>query len=118
MHFNWNNSHLVDWQASLIVTGGSEELADELLSMFIKSLPEELEKLELSFDAADFVALKQQAHRIHGALCYCAIPALKEKIKLLEKESSNTPPDVEKITVYFQQSRQLMTELLAEKLVC
>ena len=114
---NLNNSLLVDWPACLTAAGGSEDLANELLTMFIQSLPEELERLQQAFFVKDFIALKNEAHRLHGALCYCASPLLKEPIKMLEKECESPNPDGEKITVYYEKICLLIDQLLPKELL-
>lgn len=75
----------VDWNVCLELTANNESLAKDLLKMFVDSLPGELELLQTAHAESDIQALKNQAHKIHGALCYCGIPSMKEAILFLEK---------------------------------
>jgi HPt (histidine-containing phosphotransfer) domain-containing protein len=74
----------VDWQQCLVLADNNEGLANELLSMFTDGLPEDADLLSAAFNRHDYSALKDQAHKMHGALCYCAIPAMKQAMMALE----------------------------------
>lgn len=77
----------VDWDMCLDLTGNNERLAEDLLNMFAESLPEEMAILEQAFAQNDVDELKKQAHKMHGALCYCGIPDMKQTMLDLEKTS-------------------------------
>ena len=74
----------VDWQQCLVLADDNEGLASDLLSMFTDGLPEDAEILAAAFKAKNYSALKDQAHKMHGALCYCAIPTMKDAMCHLE----------------------------------
>ena len=76
----------VEWSVCLELTGNNEQLAVDLLTMFTNSLPDEMQILKTAFSNSDYETLRTQAHKMHGALCYCGIPSL--KIDMLELEKS------------------------------
>ena len=71
---------VLDYQIALELVSGNQNLADELLAMLIKLLPDyqqEIEKLQKNNDRP---ALKIIIHKIHGGLAYLGTPALLEII--------------------------------------
>jgi HPt (histidine-containing phosphotransfer) domain-containing protein len=75
----------VDWNLCLELTADNEALAKDLLNMFVASLPADFSLLETAYADHDYAALKDQAHKLHGALCYCGIPKMKTAMIGLEK---------------------------------
>jgi HPt (histidine-containing phosphotransfer) domain-containing protein len=84
----------VDWAQCLELAGQNVSLAQDLLKMFVDTLADEMTILATAYTSQDYVALKNQAHKLHGALCYCAIPSMKVSVLGLEKTclAFNTDP--------------------------
>lgn len=106
----------VDWQQCLVLADNNEGLANELLSMFMDGLPEDVAALSVAFNNQDYSALKDQAHKMHGALCYCAIPAMKKAMCELENvciEVKKDPGKSELVVNSYGRVKQELDQLLA-----
>ncbi len=79
-----NTSDYIDWELALKLAGNKRDLAEELLDLFMKSLPAEKEKILQSYKKQRLPELLQYIHKLHGAACYCGIPRLKNKIATIE----------------------------------
>lgn len=71
---------VLDYQNALELVSGNHNLADELLAMLIKLLPDYQRKIEKLQKNNDRPALKIIIHKIHGGLGYLGTPALLEII--------------------------------------
>lgn len=71
---------VLDYQTALELVSGNHNLADELLTMFIKSLADYQQEIETLQKNKDRPALKIIIHKIHGGLRYLGAPALLEII--------------------------------------
>lgn len=96
----------IDWQQCLTLANNNAEIANDLLTLFIADLPSVIANMTKSFTSEDFHTLKDQAHRLHGATCYCGVPRLKTAVQNLEKhlkndESKKLPFNNIKIKVLF-----------------
>ena len=75
---------LIDWSLSLKLANDNEELAKEMLSMLIATLPEEKSLIMDAVSKNDIATLKMVVHRLHGGCCYCGVPRLKTVVKNFE----------------------------------
>lgn len=106
----------VDWAQCLALADNNEGLANELLSMFTGTLAEDVAVLNAAFEQRDYSALKDQAHKMHGALCYCAIPDMKTAMCGLETaciEVSKDPARAEDIAKAYGVVKQELDAFLA-----
>ena len=104
---------LIDHALALSLVGGDQKLADEMLALFLKNLPEDWAQMNADFKNKNFEVLTQKVHKMHGGLCYLGIPALKETIKNLEQALKKE--ELEKISSLFESAQTLVNQLLAEK---
>ncbi|HHC71552.1 MAG TPA: response regulator [Thiotrichales bacterium] len=65
--------------------GGNAELAEELLEMLVRELPEMQRSIHLAWRSGSIENLESAAHRLHGAAACCAVLPLKEAAGALEK---------------------------------
>ncbi|MRI34867.1 hybrid sensor histidine kinase/response regulator [Endozoicomonas sp. OPT23] len=91
-----DKSSPIDLAASIKLTGGNRELAEEMLGMMLSALPDDLRIITGSFQEGDQKALLERVHRLHGACQYCAAPELKQACYTLENslkkvDSLNSP---------------------------
>ncbi|MCF2949012.1 ATP-binding protein [Paraglaciecola aquimarina] len=73
-----------DWQLALKNSNFNKEAAQDLLSQFIRQLPELAAEIERLNQAQNFVEMQNAVHRLHGVCCYTGVPALQiicEKIE-------------------------------------
>lgn len=85
---NANNTKIeksIDLGLAVKLAAGNKELALELLSMLIKSLPEARANINKYFIDKSFQELKDEVHKLHGACCYCGVPKLKQNLKTIEQ---------------------------------
>ena len=66
----------VDWQLALKRANQNEETAQELFDSFLALLPEVINTLAELWEKKDFVRLKSEVHKLHGACCYTGLPCL------------------------------------------
>lgn len=79
-----NNIKSFDWEACLSSSHNKEDLARELLSMFINELPTFREDITKAYQQKDNRKLANLLHKLNGACCYCGVPKLKMLIDQLE----------------------------------
>ena len=74
------NTISINWALCLTLANDKEDLANEMLTMFIQETPPTKALIEQSFKANDLEALHQHIHKLHGAACYCGVPKLKQLV--------------------------------------
>jgi CheY-like chemotaxis protein/HAMP domain-containing protein len=75
---------VVDWELACQLAGGKKELAEEMLSMLLSTMPSDLAQIKAAYDSKNLVSLKDAVHRLHGAIRYCGVPALHSVVENLE----------------------------------
>ncbi len=76
-----SNSSVVDWPLALTQAGGNAELAREMLSMLLDSIPDTRSQLDRARNDGELV---RTIHKLHGATCYSGVPALQKLCAQLE----------------------------------
>lgn len=73
-------TNAIDWQYSLKMAGNNADIAKEMLSLLVKSLPEDLLEIkQLAMDKNDSL-LARKLHQFQGGVSYCGVPRLKQVI--------------------------------------
>ena len=75
---------IIDWELSIKLAGGNQQAAEELMTLMIKSLPNELSQIKIAVEKNQLDLLKNLLHKLHGALCYCGLPRLKNAVERFE----------------------------------
>lgn len=106
------NLDILDLKTALKAVSGNKQLADDLLGMFIKELPNYKQTIQNHIQSGNREDLKQVIHKIHGGLRYLGAPALMSLISQMDEVlfdlSDNELKDgIEKI--YFEIDRVLET---------
>lgn len=78
------SSNMIDWQLALQRAGGKEDLANEMLSMLLLSIPETQKLISEAFDDSDSKELLSIIHKFHGACCYTGVPKIKNLAETIE----------------------------------
>lgn len=78
------NYHHLDWSLALSRAAGKQELAIEMFTMLIKSLPELYESISQHFHSNEPELLLKSIHKFHGACCYTGVPKLKQLAEMIE----------------------------------
>lgn len=72
------NGDVLDWNESLYLSAGKEDLALDLLHILVNGFEEEKAQLWQLVNAQDYVELEQLIHRMNGATRYLGVPSLQE----------------------------------------
>ena len=90
MDINLSDLPIIDWEQGLKLAGHRKDLAQEILGMLMNRLNEDLALIKQLNEQSDYSALKDQVHKLHGAVCYCGTPRLKTVLSALETDLKNT----------------------------
>jgi len=96
----------ISWEKCLTLANGKKDLALDMLSMLIKSIPDTRDKLEKHRQSKAVTELVQEVHKFHGATCYTGVVTLKQYCLQLEKEL--------KSNAFSEKAKQDYTKLLVE----
>ncbi len=75
-------SKSVDWDLCLKLSNNKPKLAQELLELLAKDLPQYQTILAKAKQQQNFTELEDHIHKLHGACCYVGVP----KLKLISQE--------------------------------
>jgi two-component system sensor histidine kinase BarA len=94
---------IIDWDLSIKLAGNNESAAKEILIFLIKDLPTDLNQIKHLFVKNQYTELTKLVHRLHGALCYCGVPRLKEATQALETAlKKNNTSEISKLFIIFE----------------
>lgn len=74
----------VDINLCLALSHGKPDLAAELLTLLLNELHMNHTAINLALDESRFADALDLIHKLHGACCYCGVPALKAICKKME----------------------------------
>jgi two-component system sensor histidine kinase BarA len=74
----------IDLQLCLKLANYKHDLAIDMFTMLLKSLPHEIANIEKSLNEKDHDALLELVHKLHGACCYTGLPELKSSTQSFE----------------------------------
>jgi len=80
------NAKHIDWNESLQQAMNKEELAIDMLTMLLDTIPETISAIEHAISIQDGVELLKIIHKLHGACCYTGVPQLKQLAYSIESE--------------------------------
>lgn len=75
---------IINWELGIKLAGGNKKLAEDVLEVLIKTLPADIHTIQQLYLAQSYQTLRQQVHKLHGAVCYCGTPRLKTLLAQLE----------------------------------
>ncbi|WP_232371937.1 hybrid sensor histidine kinase/response regulator [Salinimonas iocasae] len=79
-----NSKPTLDWNLAVERTERDDATARELLSDFVRLLPDSIETIKAGWEDSDFQAMQKEVHRLHGACCYTGVPKLQQIANDLE----------------------------------
>jgi two-component system sensor histidine kinase BarA len=88
-----------DMKKLLAITGGNQQLADEMFKQLCLELPQQLLSIKAYIDQSDWFNLKEIAHKMHGSTSSCGVPALDYAIKKFEEALRSG--DMDQLLSYF-----------------
>ncbi len=84
-YLDWNNLPIVDWELGKRLAGNQVDLAEDLMSMLTKSLPNEVVIMNELVVQKNYPELLKRVHTLHGAASYCGTPRLKALLGYFER---------------------------------
>jgi two-component system sensor histidine kinase BarA len=69
-----------DPAGAMVITGGRQELAQEMLRMFLSEVPQHRAALDEGWRSGDPATLKSILHKLRGSAEYCALPRLSQAV--------------------------------------
>jgi two-component system aerobic respiration control sensor histidine kinase ArcB len=99
---------IVDFEAAKVLLEGNENLVHEMLNELVNTFPDELAKMIDCYEKAEWIKLKDLAHKMKGGACYCGTTRLKEACYQLEKAVREEERDT-----YITKYEQLISEIKA-----
>ena len=84
---------VIDWELAMKLSGNNRHIAEDILALFIRNIPDELTGINQSFRDQNYGEMCKQLHKLHGALCYCGLPRLKTLVATLESNLKNDKTD-------------------------
>lgn len=84
---------IIDWELGIKLAGNNKQLAKEIIDLFIKNIKTERANIQLLFEKNQYKELTKQIHKLHGAICYCGLPRLKNLVAKLETNLKNNIMD-------------------------
>lgn len=78
------NSRVIDMELGMQLARNNRALAVEMLGLLVESLPQELASILAAYHENNYAILQKRVHKLHGAVCYCGVPGLKQIIKNIE----------------------------------
>jgi two-component system sensor histidine kinase BarA len=76
----------VDINLCLTLSHGKPALAAEILALFLNDLPLYCAEINQALDESRLTDAHNVIHKLHGACCYCGVPALKAICKEMERK--------------------------------
>jgi two-component system sensor histidine kinase BarA len=86
MDINLDSLPIIDWEQGKKLAGNNASLADEILGMLIQRLEKDLALIKELNEKSLHEALRNEVHKLHGAVCYCGTPRLKATLMRLETD--------------------------------
>jgi two-component system sensor histidine kinase BarA len=83
----------IDWELATKLAGNKREIAEEILTMLLKTLRHDIDTINQSYQQQQYLLMCKQLHKLHGALCYCGLPRLKKLVAQLESDIKNNMMD-------------------------
>ena len=78
------NQEIIDWAQSIKRAGNNPDAAYEFLILLSSDLSKESDEMKQSFKNHDLKKMKDQLHKLRGALSYTALPKLAHATQELE----------------------------------
>ena len=67
------------------MAGGNQEFVNQLLELFVQTVPESVDLINKHYENQDFEALGKEAHKLKSTISTVKIPSFVDKIKEMEQ---------------------------------
>jgi len=102
-----NRLSSIDWSMCVQRVAGNEVLANDFLLHFVNELHVHRSDFLDQWSNNDLNALERNAHKLHGAACFCGVPQLQKDVACLERLARN----VESVDVLKDEFLTLMSSI-------
>jgi two-component system sensor histidine kinase BarA len=103
-----------DWSLALKRANQNEDVAKDILQLFVQQLPELVESIENANQAENYSEMQAKIHQLHGACCYTGVPAMLTLCSDMEGALKSKQIEVAKLRVS-KLKRESLYLLLAVK---
>ncbi len=79
------NPTAIHWSQCLQKVSGNQAMAKEFLDHFVIELHKNRDEFFFLWEGHDQEGLERATHRLHGACCFCGVPALERAVSNLEQ---------------------------------
>lgn len=103
----------IDWPMCVQRVSGNQTLAADYLACFINELQKNREELIKLYQQENIKKLGAEAHKLHGACCFCGVPTLQiqvAKVEHLAKSTKKTSELSHDFTILIQQIDKVLNE--------
>lgn len=100
------------------MAGGNEEFVNQLLELFVQTVPESIELINKHYENEDFEALGKEAHKLKSTISTVKIPSFVDKIKEMEQigKTGEGLSRLPQLMVDFNQTMPLAVEQIQAKI--
>lgn len=107
------NSTAIDWSMCVQRVSGNQTLAADYLTCFIDELRKNRETLIRLYQEKKLKMLEEEAHRLHGACCFCGVPSLQRHVAQVENLAKHAKK-MSEVSDAFEQLIQSIDAVLQE----
>ena len=91
------------------LSGGNQEFIQELVNLFIETVPEHVEKIEKALTNGDLAEIGREAHKLKSTISSIQVHSVIEKVKQIEAigKSGNHHPQ---LALLVKEAKQILLE--------
>jgi two-component system sensor histidine kinase BarA len=86
MSLEMDNLAVIDWELGLKLAGGKKDLAQDMLTLLVRDLPDDRMAINQLLAEQNYSHLLARVHKLHGAVSYCGTPRLKTILSDVESQ--------------------------------
>ncbi len=95
------------------MAGGNQEFVNQLLELFVQTVPESIELINKHYEAQDFEALGKEAHKLKSTISTVKIPSFIDKIKEIE-HIGKTEEGLSRLPQLIEEFNQIMPKAVEQ----
>jgi two-component system sensor histidine kinase BarA len=108
-----SKSTAINWPLCVQKVSGNQALATEFLARFVEELQKNRDEFIQLMQDQNVQELERAAHKLHGACCFCGVPALQSHVARMENLASNAR-HVDELQLAFSELIQSIDAVLSE----
>jgi PAS domain S-box-containing protein len=110
---NLNSSRITNLSYLKELSDGNDEFVEEMLTMFIDSIPKSVEELDESLARSDWKQMQMTAHKMKPSFGFIGLPENQNVFQQIEKIAADMP-DREQLTELMVKARVLAEQCISE----